>query len=112
MKLAVGAMIGFSFAGLIQTAPAGNVQNGKRIYTSYGCYQCHGRQGQGSSATGSRLGPKPIPFSAFVLYVRTPAGQMPPYTSKVVSDAELADIYSFLESLPQPPAAKSIPLLN
>ena len=37
---------------------------------------------------------------------------MPPYTSKVVSDSELADIYAFLQSLPQPPAAKSIPLLN
>jgi hypothetical protein len=37
---------------------------------------------------------------------------MPPYTSKVVSDAELTDIHAFLRTIPTPPAAKSIPLLN
>jgi hypothetical protein len=37
---------------------------------------------------------------------------MPPYTSKVVSDAELGDIYAFLKSIRQPPQVKSIPLLN
>ena len=93
-------------------ASKGDVKNGKRLYVSYGCYQCHGREGQGSSATGPRLGPKPIPLQAFVSYVRRPTGQMPPYTTKVVPDSELADIHAFLESLPQPPPLKSIPLLN
>jgi hypothetical protein len=37
---------------------------------------------------------------------------MPPYTAKVLTDAELADIQAFLEALPVPPAAKTIPLLN
>jgi cytochrome c1 len=37
---------------------------------------------------------------------------MPPYTEKVVSGQEFADIYAFLKSLPEPPKAKSIPLLN
>jgi hypothetical protein len=37
---------------------------------------------------------------------------MPPYTQKVVSDAELVDIYAFLQSLPQPTDPKNIPLLN
>ena len=92
------------------SAPKGNVQNGKRLYTSYGCYQCHGREAQGGG--GSRLAPNPISFAAFSSYVRHPRGQMPPYTSKVVSDSEMADIYAFLQSLPQPPAVKDIPLLN
>ena len=91
---------------------AGNAQNGRRIYTNYGCYECHGREGQGSKLTGPRIGPDPTGFSAFVQYIRRPGGQMPPYTSKVVSDAELADIYAFLKSLPKAPAAKSIPALN
>lgn len=93
-------------------ANTGPVQKGKRIYMSIGCYECHGREGQGSRLTGPQIGPDPIALSAFVQYIRQPAGQMPPYTSKVVSDAELADIYAFLKSLPKPPAAKSIPALN
>ena len=91
-------------------APAGKAENGKRIYTSYGCYQCHGRAAQGGA--GSRLAPNPISFTAFVRYIRHPRGQMPPYTSKVVSDSELADIHAFLRTFPQPPAVKDIPLLN
>jgi ubiquinol-cytochrome c reductase cytochrome c subunit len=45
-------------------------------------------------------------------YVRKPKGEMPPYTSKVVSDQELADIYAFLQSRPNPPAVKNIPILH
>jgi ubiquinol-cytochrome c reductase cytochrome c subunit len=51
-------------------------------------------------------------FAAFSKYVRQPTNQMPPYTTKVVTDAELADIYAFLQSLPQPPAVDGIPLLK
>jgi len=90
----------------------GNAQKGKRLYDSYGCYQCHGGQGQGSILTGPRIGPNPTGFSGFVRYIRQPAGEMPPYTSKVVTDAELADIFAFLSGLPQPHDAKSIPLLT
>ena len=92
-------------------APSGNAENGKKLYTSYGCYECHGREGQGGSA-GAKLAPRPIPLSVLIMYVRHPAGQMPPYTSKVVSDAELGDIYAFLKSIKPPPPVKSIPLLN
>jgi mono/diheme cytochrome c family protein len=93
-------------------SPAGDATSGKRIYSSHGCYECHGREGQGSTLSGPRVGPDPIPFPAFVRYLRQPAGQMPPYTTKVVSDAELANIYAFLKSLPKPVPAQSIRLLN
>ena len=86
-------------------------QNGKKLFAVNGCYQCHGREAQGS-ATGPRLGPRPMALAALTAYVRQPKGQMPPYTSKVLSDRDLADIYAFLQSLPEPPAAKSVPLLN
>ena len=104
-----------SVALLAQTPappPAGNAQNGKKIFETYGCYQCHGRQAQGAAATGPRLGPNPIAFAVFRGYLRQPTGQMPPYTAKVVSDQEVADIHAFLRSLPAPAPAKSIPLLN
>jgi mono/diheme cytochrome c family protein len=89
--------------------PAGNAENGKKIFSAYGCYQCHGYAGQGGA--GARLAPRPIPFEGFSRYVRRPLDQMPPYTSKVVSDQELADIYAFLLTIPAPPAANSIPML-
>jgi mono/diheme cytochrome c family protein len=95
-----------------EKSSAGNVQNGKKLYISYGCFECHGRQAEGTSVGGPRLGPNPISFPAFSKYIRQPTGQMPPFTMKVTSDADLADIYAFLQSLPQPPKADSIPALK
>jgi ubiquinol-cytochrome c reductase cytochrome c subunit len=92
--------------------PAGNAEAGKKLYVSYGCYQCHGYEAQGSNATGPRLGPRPIAFAAFSRYVRQPTGQMPPYTVKVVSEADLTSIYAFVQSRPAPPSVQSIPILK
>lgn len=91
-------------------AQEGNVQNGKRLYLKDGCYECHGYAGQGGA--GARLAPRVLSAANLIKYVRHPAGSMPPYTNKVVSDAELTDIRAFLASLPEPPALKSIPILN
>lgn len=93
-------------------APVGNADEGKKLYVSYGCYQCHGYEAQGSSATGPRLGPRPIAYAAFSRYVRQPTGQMPPYTAKVASDADLANIYAYVGGRPAPPPVGSIPLLK
>jgi mono/diheme cytochrome c family protein len=94
------------------TPPIGNAEEGKKLYVSYGCYQCHGREAQGSSATGPRLGPRPIGFTAFSRYVRLPTGQMPPYTARVVSDGDLANIYAYVAARPAPLPVASIPLLK
>ena len=92
---------------------SGNTQNGGRIYVADGCYECHGRVGQGSQSTAApRIGPPALTIDAFARYIHAPTGNMPPYTSKVVSDQDVADIYAFLKSLPPAPAAKDIPLLN
>ncbi len=93
-------------------APAGNIDNGKKIYVTYGCYECHGRAAQGGTGSGPRLGPNPIAYQAFLQYIRQPKGQMPPYTSKIAPYSELADIHAISQSLPKPPDPKSIPLLN
>jgi hypothetical protein len=37
---------------------------------------------------------------------------MPPYTEKVLSDQELADIYAYLQAIPTAPAFTTIPLLS
>jgi mono/diheme cytochrome c family protein len=92
---------------------AGNAQNGKKIFLADGCYECHGREGQGSTQTGAaRIGPPQLDFDGFKSYVRQPSNQMPPYTSKAVPEKDLADIYAFLKSIPMPPKGKDIPLLN
>jgi ubiquinol-cytochrome c reductase cytochrome c subunit len=103
-----------SLAPAVKADPSSaNARNGERLYMSYGCYECHGTEGQGSTQTGaSRIGPIQIPFAPFVAYIRQPTAQMPPYSAKSVSDAELADIYAFLLTRSTSPAAKSIPLLN
>ena len=91
--------------------PRGSAENGKKLFAAYGCYECHGRQGAGAS-TGPRIGPPAITLAAVLRYVRAPSGQMPPYTAKVASDQDLADIYAYLKSFPTPTPAKDIPLLN
>src|SRR5262245_34712752 len=92
-------------------APAGNAENGKKLFNSVGCYQCHGYSAQGGSA-GARLAPNPMPFASLVKYVRAPRNAMPPYTEKVLSEAQLADIYAYLKTIPKGMDAKDIPLLN
>jgi mono/diheme cytochrome c family protein len=87
-----------------QAAPAtsGSVEKGRVTFVRTGCAQCHGREAQGSPTTGPRLGPGGMPYAAFARYVREPRQQMPPYTDRVLSDAELADIYAFVQSRPKP----------
>ena len=69
-----------------EAAAAGNAETGKKIFTKAGCYECHGREGQGAAqASGPRIGPSQRFIRPFIKYVRQPTGQMPPYTSAVIS---------------------------
>jgi mono/diheme cytochrome c family protein len=96
-----------------EAAPAGNAETGEKIFTKDGCYECHGREGQGAAqASGPRIGPSQRFIRPFIKYVRQPTGQMPPYTSAVISDQELTDIYAYLQSRPRTTPSKDIPLLN
>ena len=93
-------------------ARSASIENGKRLYTNDGCYECHGRAGQGALSSGPQIGPYAPALGFFVAYIRHPSGQMPPYTEKVISGAELNDVYEYLKSLPPAPALQSIPILN
>ncbi len=92
-------------------APAGNADTGKKLWTSYGCWQCHGYEAQGGAA-GAQLAGRTIPWAVFSAYVRRPANQMPPYAEKVLPNSDLAHLYAYLRSRPAPPAAQSLPLLQ
>ena len=91
-------------------APSGNAESGKRLFLKDGCYECHGTVGQGG--TGPRLAPRPLALAALTAYIRQPAAAMPPYSSKILPDSEVADIRAYLAAIPEPPLVKSIPLLN
>ena len=91
-------------------APAGDKENGKKLFMEKGCFQCHDTQGQGGD--GPRLAPRPIVFTAFIKELRQPRDAMPPYTLKMMPDKEVADVYAFLTTIPAPPDVNSIPLLK
>jgi mono/diheme cytochrome c family protein len=91
-------------------SPAANVANGKDVYLRYSCWACHGYSGHGGGS-GPRLAPGRLPLPAFTSFVRNPP-TMPPYTAKVLSDAQIADVFAYLKTLPESPPAKDIPLLN
>ncbi len=97
-------------AGPAAAQTAGDAGRGLKLFIADGCSECHGTVGQGG--VGFRLAPAPIPASAIAAYIRNPAGEMPPYTSKVVSDADIQDIHAYLASVPKPPALADIPELN
>ena len=110
------AVIGLTNAMAQQPAapapPPGNAKTGQTLFLKIGCYQCHGNEGQGGAA-GPRIGAAPmLAFRAFATYLRAPRGEMPPYTEKVLSEQNLADIYAYLAALPRPPAVDSVPLLK
>src|SRR5579863_6186822 len=109
-------LLGTSVARAQQSSdapPNGDAQKGKKLFMSDGCYECHGRQGQGAAQTGAaRIGPPQLSFEGFQSYVRNPKANMPPYTSKAIPDPDLNDIYAYLKSIPMPPKGKDIPLLN
>src|SRR5437867_10929650 len=94
---------------LAQQPPAGNIENGKKQFKDHGCASCHSYSGQGGA--GARLAQNPITFQTFVSYVRKPKGTMPPFGNQI-PEAELADIYAYIKSVPPSPDPKTIPLLN
>lgn len=94
-------------------APAGDAAAGKRVYLADGCYECHGRVGQG----GAFLGPAPVlartelPYEAFLQQLRDPSNNMPAYAEVMLPEAQAADIYAYLQSLPPRPAASELPAI-
>jgi mono/diheme cytochrome c family protein len=104
-------------AGLVVAGSAladGDAQRGKVAFVKHGCWQCHDFNGQGSVATsnGKVIARTELPLDAFISFVRTTNGQMPPFREPIISDADLTDIYAYLQSLPAPKAVSDIPLLN
>jgi mono/diheme cytochrome c family protein len=114
-SLAVLALVASLGPAALAQAPARlppAAEHGRHIFESYGCYQCHGYQGQGTGSAGPKLAPQPLPFDAFASQLRKPRDRMPIYTAKVVSESDLNDLYAYLQTIPKARAVADIPLLN
>src|SRR3954466_12869858 len=106
--LAAGVLFGHG------SAFAADAAKGKAAFMKYGCWQCHGTEGQGSAITsaGKVLAPDPMPLETFVAFVRSPDRAMPPYSEKILPNEDLADMHAYLSTIPKPKDYKSIPLLS
>ncbi|HEY4370398.1 MAG TPA: cytochrome c [Burkholderiales bacterium] len=100
-----------AFAATAAHAQPASAERGRAAFIKNGCWQCHGFAGQGG-VTGPALAPNPKPFAVISVFVRNTSGAMPPYQKSILSDADLADIYAYLQSIPKGRDYKSIPLLN
>jgi ubiquinol-cytochrome c reductase cytochrome c subunit len=92
---------------------ASDVETGRQLFMSNGCYSCHGTVGQGGERSAApKLAPEPYPFEAFQAMVRNPREAMPRFDHRFLSDAQLMQIHRYLASIPKGPAAKDIPQLR
>jgi mono/diheme cytochrome c family protein len=110
------AALGLCASSILQAqdAPRGDAENGKRLYLADGCFTCHGRSGQGGAfnVPAPSLAKIELPFEGFKAQLREPANDMPAYSTAVLSDQEIADMYAFVRSLPGARSAKDISILN
>ena len=105
--LALGlASAGFAAAQNAGTAVTGDATRGKTLWVKDNCYSCHGYDGHGGA--GAKLAPKPISMIAFMAFVRHPAASsMPTFSAKIIPDADLRDMWVYLNSIPAAPAASA-----
>ena len=111
---AIFAVLGFGAAALAQNAGTGDAANGKRVYLADGCFECHGRVGQGGAMNypAPALAQVEMPIESFMAFLRNGPNDMPAYSTAVLSDQEIADMYAFVQSLPSTRSAKDISILN
>jgi mono/diheme cytochrome c family protein len=120
IALTMGAAVGATTPA--PTSPvSGNAVSGKALYYSYGCYACHGYNGE----TGAR------PFvgrwgnlateQGFITFLRgranvaplVPSTSMPSFSADSLSDKNAKDIYAYIRTFKSSaPELKDIPTLN
>ncbi|HTJ28230.1 MAG TPA: cytochrome c [Candidatus Limnocylindria bacterium] len=117
--LLLGASTAAASAQTPAAPAAGDPHHGFVVYEREGCYECHGHEGQGNGrhgngtdVVGPALAPNVLPFVLFQRQVRHPRDLMPIYSPRILSDADLADVYAYLKSRPAAKPPSSIPILN
>lgn len=117
LRAALVLMVAAASGVQADTPATATAARGEAIYSRVGCYLCHGYQGQGGAVPGTpggagpKIAPEPLPFEAFVHFLRAPR-TMPPYSEKVLSDSDIAAIYAYLQSVRPPLPVEQIPALR
>jgi mono/diheme cytochrome c family protein len=111
---AAAVLVASLVAARADDTPAGDPVNGKRVYLADGCFECHGRAGQGGQFNYQTpaLAKTALPVESFVAFLREAPNDMPSFSTKVLSDKDAADIHAFLQTLSGPRPVKDIPQLN
>src|SRR5215469_89417 len=97
-----------------QPIPSGNAAHGRELYLATGCFECHGRNGQGGAFNGPApaLAHTEMGFEAFKEQLRQPANDMPAYATAVMTDQDVGDLLAYVQSLPGRVFFRDIQLLN
>ena len=82
------------------TQGAGDAAKGKTLWEGNSCKRCHGENGEGKYA-GPRAGDGKK-AADWIKQVRTPRQNMPAYSSTQLSDADLTDMWAFMQTLTKP----------
>ena len=104
------------------TSPVtGNAAAGKALYYSFGCYACHGYNGEtGARAFVGRWG-NLATEQTFLTFLRgranvapvVPSTSMPNFSEASLSDKQAKDIYAYIRTFKSSaPEVKEIPTLN
>lgn len=94
---------------LLAQDSGGSNADGRQLFETYQCWQCHGYEGQGGA--NPRIAPMVYPFEAFAQLVRH-TNLMPAYSPNALSDENLRRIWEYLRTRPEPPPVEDIPALR
>jgi mono/diheme cytochrome c family protein len=104
------------------TSPVtGNAANGKKIFLSYGCYACHGYNGEtGARNFVGRWGNLQTE-QQFITFLRgranlaplTPVSSMPNFSAQSLPDDKAKDLYAYIRTFKSTaPVSKNVPALD
>ena len=91
------AILGFQPAF---TQGEGDSTKGKTLWQGYSCKRCHGDNGEGKYA-GPRAGDGKK-AADWIKQVRTPRRNMPGFSVAQLSDADLTDMWAYMQTLTKP----------
>ena len=77
-----------------------NAARGQELFFANGCSVCHGDNGEGG--IGPTIASTGFSLEQVIGQYRSPRAVMPAFPADRVSDAEVADIYAWLQTLPLP----------